>query len=603
MANILDDNTTYIPENSASSILPLPEDAPMQAASGNLGGLQASLIGKSDQIPLNTGGLTLATAPNVPSKSSNQPFGLDAQEEYRKAISDRIRSPEAIASALADRKGALQKLQEANSKPLNDWTSDKYFAEGVANSTETGDPSRTFSAGLANQFAGEREKQMLARQSNIANAQAGVDFQKGEENISGGREHDVLADAAKMFSATRFKNGGMLNVPGRGLVDLNQLDEQGNPKIVLDSGKVSSLVADATAQAQKQAYAKEGTGELNFGTGSDAADKRNAWIRQTAKYLATPSLAALNIHPGAVDDMFNGAPMTQQSTPQKYYIGNQEVTKNQLDQLKLENHPDKITPIDPTKPLVPLASTNQPNIQPETMPIGTPTAIAATNKAMAESGATEYSDIKKQAIGAQQVLSTTRDLSSLPSTETGILSNIKMKLGDYAAAFGIAPDLASKAVDLHTINTQLERHIAQQLQTLNKGSASNEDVQRYREMMPSVNDQVAQYRYNLAHSREIALRQISQANSYDKTTSDNMSSPDVRMQALPIKNAASNWQTENERLGPNSIPMSDHSSYFRSEALADTIRQTTAANPQKSVADITKAFDKAWKNNPSLFQH
>lgn len=611
MANILDSNTPYIDTPPIRESL--PESSPMEAAKGNLGGLQMALENKVEQpqqAPQSpAGGLAGVTT------ASRQPFGIAAQDEFRKAIMDRIRSPEAIQSALEGRQGALQKLKEANAAPMNDWTSSKYFMQGLANSDTPWDASRSFGAGFANQMKGEAEQASLKRSSGIANAQADLDFQKNEEGISDKREQNVMGDAAKMFSATRFKNGGMLNVPTRGLVDLNQIEADGSPKIVLDSAKVSVMVHDSIAMAQKQANQKEGTGELNFGTGPDAADKRNAWIMQTAQGYVAPSIAALNMHPGSVAAMFAGVPITQQSggveASKKAYVGNKEVDPRWLaNQMKMNpgatvQQPDFSQPIDSTHVSTTAADYNknfptQPRIQPETMPIGAVTNITEKNRAIGSAGSEEYNEVQKQAFNANQVLNTTRDIASLPNTETGMLAGIKMKAGDIASAFGVAPSLIANATDLHELNTQLETHVTGMLQQM-KGAHSEQDVDRYRDYLARTSNPAEVFKFNLEHAREAALRMLEMGKSYRDSVTSDANSTDPRISRFAGMNASSDWQAKNNALGPNFITVNNDAGekkqLFRSQAF-EKLKQ---AYPKADSMELKQSFDNNWLNNPEKF--
>lgn len=646
MADI-NDSTPFIPDAPE-----LPSNAPAMAASGNLGGLQAALEAHTAQ-PMQAqapmGGLQSA------SSSSMRPFGPEAQKAYQDAIMSRIRSPGQMQSAAAERKGALQKLQEANNAPLNDWSPSQFIAQGMAENNQPWDSGAGFRSGVANAMNADLAKQANKRNVGIENAGLGQKFGNSEEAIASKEDNAAMSDAAKLFAASRLKNGGYMNVAGRGLVNLNDVDESGTPKLVIDSPKIATLVAGAMDQARKIADSKSATGELNFGTGPDAVQNKLNWIKQTAKSQVGVQLAGMGVNQSALDDMFEGNAISSQSGASKFPMqpkvapgsvvtplpnGGSAVTppgvpatdKPMLDPHSLspqavaylqKNYPNEYaqsvanfaqkTPEDSAIRDTNIAATQQiPGAQPAApqvpasaaiLPIGASGNIAKSGEGVVSSGTEEYKQIQEQKIAASRALQTTNDLSNLPPVDTSKFAGWKMAMGNTLDALGVGGALADKSADINKLNTMLENHVTTQMLLTNKGATGSEDVQRYRDQLASIRDPQAVYAFNVQHIRELAQRQMQQADVYNQTVMNAVSNPDPAQRQFPMMNAQAAWQKTNAELGPTFItvkgPDGKNTQYFRSKALADTL----AANPGKDPAVVTEKFNAAWLKNPEKFSH
>lgn len=621
MADILDANP-FIPDTPSGG-------GPMEAASDPVGALQAM-----------SGTRPPTSAAPVPAQgglsTASKPFGTDAQRGFQEALMARLRTPEQLQAARDERRGALETFQKANSAPMNDMSPAQRIMQGFMNDPNRSDAGVGFKAGVANAMNMAQKEQELARSANIENAQAGQKFLTGEEGIADKAEQTSLNNTSKIL-AQRMKNGGFLNT-ARGVINTNNIDENGQPQLVLPSAVGAKLTQAAIEQARKMADSK--ALELNFQQYPDPAKARTDYIMQQADVLLKPAMAQMGLHPGVSQDLLrdymqpsSGSDSGDQSSQKKPAPG---FLTNGFDESKLT--PEQQAYLKKTQPeayanglsafsaagripggtpapianVGPVAGQPAPagtpvanvgpfptnRIVPAALPPGTTAAGTSAMQSLQKTGAEEYDNIQKLAKDAQLVNQTTQDLDNAPPTETGVLARLKMRTGNALEAVGLAPDMVKNATNLNIINTQLEQHIAQQLHNM-KGAASSEDVDRYRKMMPSISDPVAVFKYNLQHSRELALRQQEQADFYDQYGNQRMQDP--LSKAAPYQGARTAWSKQLEQMGPSFRTVVDkqgkETQYFRSQAERDALARYPDADPVK----VKEAFEKAWRENPAQF--
>lgn len=267
---------------------------PMAAANGQLGALQQALVGRTE------GGTAQALSPYT----GRPAFTEDMGPEIQRALLTRIRSPEQLEQATQDRRGALAALQQAVSAPLNTRTFDSDFQEGMMNAPY-GRSADNFRFGLAAAMKGQKEKEEQLAAGRIAAAKLGLDFQNSEEKNADNAEKSALSDSARVLSAqvhgptaaqlSRMR--GAINVPGVGLVDISQKDENGQvvPKVLLSPDNTQKYFAEGRKQGQILANHLASTGAFkNSGELTDFIENfANDYVQKQAG-LQNPTTAGVN---------------------------------------------------------------------------------------------------------------------------------------------------------------------------------------------------------------------------------------------------------------------------------------------------------------------
>lgn len=322
MADITSPND-YVPDGDPSGGWDRPGAGPIGAASNPVGALTLAM-GESkpvQQAPQNS----QVAAARIPSGLSQ-----DTMNNLQ-SMGSRIRSPEAMQQASNERRGALSQILAANNMlandPKNNWTVNDHIMNGIFTSDKPWDVTYGFTKGLAdNQAAPSQTNQRIA-QGMLANGEANSKFLSGEEAIADKSERTAADDltkiAAAMQRANAFKNGGFINVAGRGLVDLNQIDpvtgQQG--KLVIESAKVADMTQKAYIAAQALAD------KNYYGTGPEAVAAKNDFIKKTAQANMQVIGAGMGLPSDSINAMFDGSPLTPPNLANAIQQGNKITTQ------------------------------------------------------------------------------------------------------------------------------------------------------------------------------------------------------------------------------------------------------------------------------------
>lgn len=337
--SVLDPND-YVPDPKDDLSIPLPAGGmtatgaqapwmgmgPQLAAQGNFGGLSQALV--SGRAAGGQGGMQAPTMPQYGSGGAQggpqgglgaanplvgrmlptRPFAQDEAQQIGALMRGRVRSNEDIANAVEQRKGALEQLIEANSKPSNplSWGENFLMGTGDAPYYASGDMAASFGIKGANDAYKEKLAQQQAQ--GVQNAQLRLQNMQGEEQYSNAREKDALGDMSKILSAQQKSSiASQLGIihTADGVM---QIGPDGIPHMIMPATKdYKTLVTKATQVAnnalqgftfstpeeRQAAFNKEFQNAMN--QQSDAVSKLiGTQMQQGSVPQATPSPGGMN---------------------------------------------------------------------------------------------------------------------------------------------------------------------------------------------------------------------------------------------------------------------------------------------------------------------
>lgn len=260
------DPSEYIPdpENEFSYIPQIPQptfaqQGPMLAAQGNMGALQRLSM--------------------LDNNSANQ---------LRERMMSRVRTPEQMDQALAQRRGALQSLNQEVLSPSDNasFFTDMMMHSSLARGKGTNwSDATTYSIGAALQD--KRKREDMSKGDRIQAAKNNYDFEGVEDKAADVAESKAMSELSKIAVAqTKSDRAGVggrgktwTNVPGVGIVDLSQTGPDGRPvpKVLLSSENTAKMYEQFHKQYQILATNPQMEGQFS------SAEEMTQWIKDQAQ--------------------------------------------------------------------------------------------------------------------------------------------------------------------------------------------------------------------------------------------------------------------------------------------------------------------------------
>lgn len=543
----------YVPEPGAmagDTVSDSSSDSSLPPSAVGKGGLSAIAIaargspGKPN--PPNLGGLVSA----------------GGQAALEDTLTGRVRSTDQLASAKAERKGGLAKLQEALARPENTRSGIENIASGMAHNDRPWDVGNGFRQGVAGSMDANLAREKLARDSGIESAKAEMGFNSGEEKIDDGMENNALNNLSRLARPIRgaggIGGGGVRfkNVPGTGLVDTQSVDENGVPRVVYADGKVlTEARTKALALATKEAESTENNLTFN----SDA--ERKAWISTRADQYA--GLMMANSIPGSV---LNGQPANPpgntvpgagaQQVPGGVNTGKIEGKLGTYDFNSLDKGTFAKMPPDMQKDLIATMTANgqdtsaltvkpglAPVVQSDLAPDGSKriagpeeqkariTTADGVSKNLVDGAAA----LKSTAETGQNMMNTVDELKQL-KFNPGAFAQWKQTGGSIADAFGVKGPLVDMANQSSNANALLQA-LSNARISLEKGVQTRDDEVRFKAELAKITDPRDAYNYMLTHMKELGQKAQDQYNFNEQYRRDHNQNYDGADQA---------WQQQNK---------------------------------------------------------
>lgn len=270
--------------------------APMQAAQGQLGGLQRALVRRPlaqgvnplayespeemieqlREMQLQSGGLSMPGIAGTPETGVGSP---EMAEMMERAIASRIRSPEQMNEAEATRRGALEQLVGAMRSPVDgDSTFDSYYNEAQMQMPG----SQNFGPAIGKAMGMVRERNQAQRESEIKALGEILKFEGGEEKNADSAERTAMSDAARLLAKKRAGlgvNGSPFKFTKDGVFRVDVIDPAtGGPTLVRPATKDYTRAYE-TAYRQATQLAMDPSMEGVF----PSVEHRDAWIAKTAQ--------------------------------------------------------------------------------------------------------------------------------------------------------------------------------------------------------------------------------------------------------------------------------------------------------------------------------
>lgn len=256
--SVLDPNN-YVPDPSDDQ--PLSSrwngQGPMLAADGKIGALQSALSastspasGGQQTYPYSSsGGLSMAARPV-------RPFDDNSAQDFAQTLQGRIRSPDQLNSAAAERRGALEQLMKANSGPDNTLPWTQNYLHGVASAPYFASGDMATSFGIKDASDNLVNSNVQTNQKNVQNALAKLKFLQGEDKSASDSEDKALTAGARVLATqARGATGAGALAAQLGIIKtkdgLYQAGEDGVHLIVPAGQNYTHLVEMATRSADQ----------------------------------------------------------------------------------------------------------------------------------------------------------------------------------------------------------------------------------------------------------------------------------------------------------------------------------------------------------------
>ena len=510
-------------------------------------------------------GPTIAATGNMGALQRLSMIDNDTAGQLRDRMMARVRTPEQMDASLAQRRGALNSLNQEIMSPSDN---NSFFTDMMMHSSlgrgKGLDWNTATSYAIGQALADKRKRQELSKGDRISVAKNNFDFEGTEEKAADQAENKAMAELSKIAVAQTKGAGGVglrktwTNVPGVGLVDLSQVGPDGRPlpKILVSSENVAKMYESFHKQFQVLANSPQMEGQFK------SAEEMTQWIQSQATHALKQAVGSKGAPQEIVDQIPNlltpqepvkrpglstpgimpdgsgtNAPSlekipsgVQQQRDQEAISMIQniidspnatEAEKQQAaaDLQALQKYQKIPTGIKPQQAAATSATPANPGL--------TTSAERAGQKKSAELMESSGNEIMKQwqteRNQANDQLNTYAMIKALrPEFETGFTAPIKEKVGAALDAFGIKGGMPKEARNLQAVNKMIREQVNARM-TQEKGVQTEGDTQRFSQAYLNTQDTPYAFDLMLGMIKESSLRKQDRAQLAEDYIANNKS--------------------------------------------------------------------------------
>jgi hypothetical protein len=610
------DPSEYIPDTVPTG--------PMQAANGQFGALQRA-------------------AGSSPHRQ--QVFGDDETGAIQRALIGRLRSPEDIERAKAERRGALDALKQARQQaPDEGWNWYTHYSLGASAADPELDIIGANRAGITQAMKASLAKKGISREVGIENASDELKFLTDEDAAAGREEDKALVESSKLLGKQISRKDQHHTKDG--WYDLSS----GFPVLIRPSNKDYTRVYESISrQAGQDARA------LNERGAFSTVEQYNAYVQnriqqgmnrimndesfraqimegaeqipvgeQAAPEGAPTSGSGLQVTPESGITPPQTATVPPQQAPARIPLPNEpnlgtidpavqqgrdgealRLLTAEREQMAAEGaSPEDMAAIDrEIAAMAPKAAPVVPEAAPAVVP--TPTAQVPSVGATPLKSKAELAREKTLSVGAEKAglklldewvnraqsadnyLRTYDQVRSLRANfDPGKLAGFKQTLGEWGGAVGMKGPMVRQAAMMQQARRLIQEQINDRMQ-LEKGVQTEGDAERFQRAYPSIENTPWGFDFGMNSLREIAMRNKARADFAQKYVESNGT-------AAGLDRAWDKHMHDNigamvlEDVGPNGEPM------VRVQWIEETIAKTMESNPDYDEAEVREEAEQDW---------
>lgn len=497
----------------------------------------------------------------------------EGQSQLEKLLFPRVRTPEQLDEAAGQRRGALAQLQQATTAPQDSSTGLDNIVLGMMKNDQPWDVGNGFRNGVAGAIASKFGKEKQAYDANVKSADLGLKFEEDENKDANKLDSEAVTNLRALAKPIKLGGAGgaggagvrFKTMPGVGMVDTWDLDEEGKPKVVYaDSKMLTDVRSKAVSMAEKEAESEKN--RINF----KDDDERKAFIQRRADELTFGVMSGAAPAPalgstGKVDPrIIKGLKLTESSgdplaiNPKTKALGAYQFLPETVAMLHRKGF--KFNPFDEDESakaadylMSDLLEKNGGNLDkalaayggfvkadpkdyiakvkskggytgPATdgppadggLPIVRQETQKARNKTaeeVAKAQVDQISKFKDEATAGQNMISTVNELKQL-KFNPGMFAKWKQRGGNLAEAFGNDGPLAKMAAQSGNAESLLQS-LSNARISLEKGVQTRDDEIRFKNEIAKITDPKAAFDYMLKHMNEMGLKAQEKANVYE----------------------------------------------------------------------------------------